>query len=192
VVLIDTRTGAHRGDGPGSSFEWAVSAAASTSLYLLHAGYAVRLVEDTGAEVGGGADTGVADVEGLLLDAFAVAGKSRNTTVAAASAAMRRGGGEGLVIAILGQLGSADIDALSAVRAASTAAVAIMLDVSTWVARDLEPSQFAAQAARLRAAGWRVLPVARGTALDALWPDAATTSVSALSRSGAASVGGLR
>ncbi|HEV2089249.1 MAG TPA: DUF58 domain-containing protein, partial [Cryptosporangiaceae bacterium] len=34
TVLLDTRMGAHRGEGPTSSFEWAVGAAASIALHL--------------------------------------------------------------------------------------------------------------------------------------------------------------
>ena len=56
TVLLDTRKVAHLGDGPASSFEWAVSAAASAAVHLFRRGYAVRLVTDTGAVVGGGAD----------------------------------------------------------------------------------------------------------------------------------------
>ena len=50
-LLLDCRRGAHRGEGPGSSFEWAVSAAASIGLHLSRQGYAVRLLTDTGTAV---------------------------------------------------------------------------------------------------------------------------------------------
>jgi uncharacterized protein (DUF58 family) len=33
TLLLDTRADSHRGDGPGSSFEWAVSAIASVGAY---------------------------------------------------------------------------------------------------------------------------------------------------------------
>jgi uncharacterized protein (DUF58 family) len=39
VVFLDTRASAHFGDGPLSSLEWAVSAAASVSLHLSHNGF---------------------------------------------------------------------------------------------------------------------------------------------------------
>ena len=51
TVLLDTRSTAHGGEGPGSSFEWAVSAAASVAVHLVRHGYFVRLVTDTGAAV---------------------------------------------------------------------------------------------------------------------------------------------
>src|SRR4051812_24114115 len=48
TVVLDTRTYAHRGEGPTASFEWAVSAAASISMHLRAAGYKLRLVTGSG------------------------------------------------------------------------------------------------------------------------------------------------
>src|SRR5947209_9048920 len=41
VLLLDCRQSAHQGDGPLSSFEWSVSAAASIGLHLAHGGFTV-------------------------------------------------------------------------------------------------------------------------------------------------------
>src|SRR5436309_10145497 len=51
TVVLDTRTRAHRGEGPTASFEWAVSAAASIAVHLRHGGYKLRLVSDSGIDV---------------------------------------------------------------------------------------------------------------------------------------------
>src|ERR687893_798381 len=51
TVVLDTRSMAHRGEGPTASFEWAVSAAASIALHLRHNGYKLRLVTDSGIDV---------------------------------------------------------------------------------------------------------------------------------------------
>src|SRR5215207_2164118 len=67
TLLLDTRASAHRGDGPGSSFEWAVSAAASIGVHTARRGYSVRLITDAGP-VAGGAE--LSD-EGILLDQLA-------------------------------------------------------------------------------------------------------------------------
>src|SRR2546423_1824380 len=48
VLLLDTRAGAHRGEGPTSSLEWAVSMVASVAVHVAGRGYAVRLLTDTG------------------------------------------------------------------------------------------------------------------------------------------------
>src|SRR5207244_11657470 len=46
TVVLDTRTRAHRGEGPTASFEWAVSAIASIAVHLREGGYRLRLVTD--------------------------------------------------------------------------------------------------------------------------------------------------
>ena len=55
TVVLDTRAGGFTGDGPDSTFEWAVSAAASVLDHAARLGYEVDLVADTGAAVPGGA-----------------------------------------------------------------------------------------------------------------------------------------
>ena len=71
AVLLDTRLVAHRGDGPTSSLEWAVSAAASISLHLVRTGFEVRLITDTGHEVSSAGLAG-ASFDGTVLDSLAV------------------------------------------------------------------------------------------------------------------------
>ena len=46
TVLLDSRADSHRGDGPASSFEWAVSATASVAVHLSGLRYGVRLLTD--------------------------------------------------------------------------------------------------------------------------------------------------
>ena len=48
LLLLDTRRGAHTGSGPASSFEFAVSAAASVGVHLAHEGLDGQLITDTG------------------------------------------------------------------------------------------------------------------------------------------------
>src|SRR5262249_54082482 len=67
TVVLDTRSTAHRGEGPTASFEWAVSAAASIAVHLRHAGYKMRLVTDAGVDV----DATEIDGDGPLLDQLA-------------------------------------------------------------------------------------------------------------------------
>ena len=44
MILLDPRAGAHQGHGAASSFEWAVSAAASVVAHLAGLGYATHLI----------------------------------------------------------------------------------------------------------------------------------------------------
>jgi uncharacterized protein (DUF58 family) len=168
VVLLDARAGAHRGDGPTSSFEWAVSAAASVSVHLARAGYAVRFLDDSGEEVSAGGELG----DAALLDALAVAERSRASTLARAVERLRRGG-EGLVVAVLGSLEPGEVDSLTRLRHGSAASVAVLLDPSSWLPGSAPDPSYDANVALLQQAGWRVLPARQRTRLDALWPLAA-------------------
>jgi uncharacterized protein (DUF58 family) len=179
TVLLDSRATAHGGEGPGSSFEWGVSAAASVGVHLVRSGYHVRLVTDTGANLEGtnlSVDGGSSDVEGALLDALAVIEMSAGESLRDAGTSLRRGGGEGLVIAVLGSLELEETRMLARLRHGSTAAVAILLDTNTWnigqTARAGHRTDQEGATDLLRAAGWRVLRAKAGDALPDLWTDA--------------------
>ena len=179
TVLLDSRSTAHGGEGPGSSFEWSVSAAASVGVHLVRSGYHVRLVTDTGANLEGtnlSVDGGSSDVEGALLDALAVIEMSPGESLRDAGTSLRRGGGEGLVIAVLGSLELEETRMLARLRHGSTAAVAILLDTNTWnigpTARAGHRTDQEGATDLLRASGWRVLRAKAGDALPDLWSDA--------------------
>jgi len=179
TVLLDSRSTAHGGEGPGSSFEWSVSAAASVGVHLVRSGYHVRLVTDTGANLEGtnlSVDGGSSDVEGALLDALAVIEMSPGESLRDAGTSLRRGGGEGLVIAVLGSLELEETRMLARLRHGSTAAVAILLDTNTWnigpTARAGHRTDQEGATDLLRASGWRVLRAKAGDTLPDLWADA--------------------
>ncbi|HEX7355087.1 MAG TPA: DUF58 domain-containing protein, partial [Mycobacteriales bacterium] len=100
-ILLDTRSVAHRGDGPSSSFEWAVSAAASIGLWLTRRGYALRLVTVDGT-LAASLSPGAAAAG--LLDTLAVVTPTRSTTLGAALPRLATQGGGGLTVAVLGLL----------------------------------------------------------------------------------------
>ena len=177
TVLLDTRASAHIGDGPGSSFEWAVSAAASSAVHLLRRGYAVRLVTDTGAVIGGGAEGNVTvgDVEGMILDALATVASSKNVSLREAAPGLRRGGGEGLLVAVLGSLDAVEVTALARLRHGTSTAIGILLDTRAWATRTNDRSSggrvdFDNSALLLRRSGWRILAAGPDDALASLWP----------------------
>ncbi|MEZ0095971.1 DUF58 domain-containing protein [Streptacidiphilus sp. EB129] len=186
TVLLDTRAAGHRGTGPASSFEWAVSAAASLSLHLLERGYAVRLLTDTGASVTGPGAAGLGgasgEAAGLLLDTLAMVEHSGGEGLSRAEEVLRLGG-EGLVVALLGALDDEQLAELSRLRRRTAAAVAVLLDTSSWtLLRGVggESSTVAGtpeqieqrQTQLLREAGWTVLPARSGDSLPDLWRQA--------------------
>ncbi|MFJ8693166.1 DUF58 domain-containing protein [Streptomyces roseolilacinus] len=170
TVLLDTRAEAYGGDGPDSSFEWAVSGAASAVAHLLERGYAVRLLTDTGDTLSGDGSDGyvtpgheAADTAGLMMDALAVVDHSSGTGLARAHDVLRARR-EGLLIAFFGELDEAQAELAGRMRRRSGAAVAFVRDDGSG----------AADAVRhLRQAGWSAVPVRPGDSLAALWRHAA-------------------
>ena len=180
TVLLDTRSIAHRGEGPASSFEWAVAAAASIGVHLVRHGYHVRLLTDTGGSVASVAHdpSGVgSDFEGALLDALAVIDTSGNETFRDAASSLRRGGGDGLLVAVLGSVDAEQTSQLAQLRHGASAAVAVLLDSTTWTAmpegaRATAQSAYDGSVRLLRVSGWRVIKAEVGDSLADLWPDA--------------------
>jgi uncharacterized protein (DUF58 family) len=180
TILLDTRAIAHRGDGPASSFEWAVSAAASIAIHMARHGYAVRLLTETGQAVTAAAhDSSAAlglDFEGMLLDALAVVDMSNAATLSGANAMLRQGGGDSLVIAVLGDLSGDDASELARVRHSTTSGVAFAMDTASWLGgRPAATAQtrFQGSAQVLRVGGWRVVEVEPGDRMPDLWEQAA-------------------
>ncbi|MFS7878803.1 DUF58 domain-containing protein [Streptomyces asiaticus] len=181
TVLLDTRRTAHYGSGPDSAFEWAVSGAASAAVHLLERGYAVRLLTDTGSSVpgpdGGGGFAGSthdsAETAGLMLDTLAVVDHSDGGGLSPAYEVLR-GGGEGLLVAFLGELDEEQAAMAARMRHRTTAAVAFVLDGAAWSrgAESGSTQELEDRLRRLREAGWTALPVGPGASLAQLWRQA--------------------
>lgn len=186
-LVLDSREQAHRGDGPGSSFEWAVSAAASIGVGLTRTGFALSLQRETGQTLG---PSEMALTETMLLDALATvspAGTQRRTpridrlgsggfsADLLSTGGLGSGQSGGVLVTILGALDLAEAEQLSRLRAGSAVCVAVLLDTDSWApggrrARAEATEQHEQVALLLVAAGWRVLPVSHGTTLTSVWP----------------------
>lgn len=173
TVVLDTRTLAHRGDGPTASFEWAVSAAASVALHLRRSGYRVRLVS-TSFDVDANESTG----DGLLLDSLAGVRSRGRADVANLVEQVRLRSDGGLVIGLFGMLTTAEAEVLAGLRGSGLTCVAFLINSASWLDA---PAESRAQADRvhraavgtLMSAGWRVIGVSHGAKLESLWPQAA-------------------
>jgi uncharacterized protein (DUF58 family) len=186
ALLLDGRAVAHRGDGPASSYEWAVSATASIGLHLSRSGFGIRLVTEGGDGVASAAMTGGA-FDGALLDVLAVTRTSAGHSLHAVTAAMRSQGSEGVIIAVVGALTAADAEQLARLRGGNAAVgIVFLLDTASWATLAPRAATEAAQAyqrsrALLTHAGWRVVEVRRGDPLAELWA-AVGQSVTATTR----------
>ena len=168
TILIDSRQSSHRGTGPAASYEWAVSAGASTAVHLLNQGYHVRLSTGTG--------TGLipAEDQDTVLDALAVVKPVHATALNLDewSADGTLAGSDLLVIAFLGDLGVADAAELARARPGSAGGVAFLLDTASWagpVNRPLESRAFRESVRILLAGGWQVVPARAGDDFAELW-----------------------
>ncbi|NVI90850.1 DUF58 domain-containing protein, partial [Actinomadura sp. BRA 177] len=81
TLFLDTRRNAHWGEGLSGSFEQAVSATASIGVHLVRTGMSLRYVTDAGEALPAAPSEGA--FEGLLLDALAVARRSRGHSLSA-------------------------------------------------------------------------------------------------------------
>ena len=174
TLLLDGRSAAHRGDGPGSSFEWSVSAVASIGVALARSGFALSMLRESGEPL---SPLGVPLSEGLLLESLATVAATRGGTVDGAVDRLRRGGIGGVLVAVLGAMDLEDAEQLARLRTGSAVCVGVVLDADAWApvspkARAVALEQHTAVVALLRAAGWRVLPVSHGDTLASVWPAA--------------------
>jgi hypothetical protein len=140
----------------------------------------MRFLTDTGEEVydySADAMTGIG-FEGLLLDSLAMVTPSPGVDLTTGLGRVRRGGGEGLVITILGALTDADLEALTRFRHHAAACVAILLDTTTWTLSNAPagPRGHTQAAGLLTSAGWRVLAAPARADLRTLWREAAAAN----------------
>ena len=159
-VFLDTRRTAHTGSGPASTFEFAVSAAASIGAHLAGEGFRARLITDAGEIAPRGT------FQDTLLDMLAVIAPSHDVSFRTGTSALANAGGQ--LIAVVGRLSAADASQLAASRRGNAPAMALLLAASAWAADGI--AEDTARAAEiLSAAGWRVAVASASTPLEAAW-----------------------
>jgi uncharacterized protein (DUF58 family) len=170
TLLLDGRRAAHRGDGPTSSYECAVSATASIGINLVRGGFAVTLESDGIPLLPPGAQVS----EAVLLGALADVSPSDHTTFATVAERVAHAQPGAALIAVLGQLSPEEAQRLA--RVGAPGRLAVLLDVPSW---ESSPASPAAGADVLRAAGWRVAELSSGDDLAAAWLSLGAQQVSA-------------
>jgi uncharacterized protein (DUF58 family) len=175
TLFIDNRARVHRGQGPHSSVERAVTAAASLAVHLTAQGFQVRLVSALGEEYEHGwHDRDVAASARPLLERLAVL-----PTVPAHdlyTGWVDESVTSGMCVAVLGEVDDHDRDFLSGLHHRGSASYAVVLDVDSWAARMTDP-QFTSRPGRLpaevwlRQHGWKAAGLSRGGSLQATWQE---------------------
>ena len=165
TVILDNRAIAHRGTGPGSSLEGAVSAAASVAVHLSSLGYQVRLVSGSGI-------TDAWHERGRPLDPFPLLEELAVVTSTDDRELPDITLGEdvtgGIVVGVLGAVQPEDSSWWARFPRHSAQSLALALDVESWGQRahegDLPPSTM-----WLAGQGWRATSWRKGDALAAAW-----------------------
>jgi uncharacterized protein (DUF58 family) len=156
TVLLDHRAAAHRGSGPTSSLEYAVSLAASVYVHLVGHGQRVRLITEEGVAHAAGTDVTAQTIDTGLEALAALRARYQPDFTSGPALA---GGQE--VVAVLGAVGPAVVEQLLTHRPRGMRSHAVLLDVAAWsIAGDVPTGAVGADpahAARLLvAAGWSV------------------------------------
>lgn len=172
-VLLDSRGGRHSGVGADSSFEWAVSAAASICTHMLDSGYRVRLA-DAGGQIMASDDVDVPTArEHALVTLTDERMGDQEDLLAVARACAAQQGGETLV-AVLGRITESDVIALDDARRGRPLSMALVLDTDTFTARRFRstPEQVDEHdraVDQLSAHGWQVVTARMDDAVPAAW-----------------------
>jgi hypothetical protein len=172
TLFLDNRTHCHRGRGAASSFEHAVSAAASVAVHLVQRGFTVRLVTASGDEQGGSwHERGGAGDIAPLLESLAVV--SQSSRAALDTRWLEDPGHSGLLVAVVGAVGDHDKAAFTRMRHTAATTMAIALDVDTWLGPPAGPAVRveAPGVAWLRARGWQTVGATPTTPLPAAWQE---------------------
>ncbi|MGH3655175.1 MAG: DUF58 domain-containing protein [Micromonosporaceae bacterium] len=176
TVILDSRINAHHGEGPTSSFEWTVSAAASIAMHLRESGYRLRLVSGAGP----GSDFQNLDESrmGTMLDHLAEVRLDPKLDIAALVDRVRQRHDGGLVVAVLGLLSPDDAELVAGLHTSSATCVSFLLDTTSWLhlpdgARASAAERYEQSRLTLARGGWRVIEVRHGAKLSSLWHQAA-------------------
>jgi hypothetical protein len=124
-VLLDSRAISHLGAGAGSSFETAISAAASVGVHVTQEGLTGQFITESEVIRSG------PFFEDMLLDSLAVIRPSAARTLDRGFKELKISGA-GVIIAVLGKLSIAEARQLVACRSEGSQGIALLLDVTTW------------------------------------------------------------
>jgi uncharacterized protein (DUF58 family) len=178
TVLLDNRTLTHRGQGLGSSFEVAVSVAASVAVHLDAHGFTVRFATADGWAT----EAGESAAE--VLERLAVIRTEPISTIDTHWHTETSGGG--LMVAVLGRVDDGDVGTLRRLRHHADTALAMVLDVEQWLGLPADPGRNVAAPAST--AGWRTVAIGPRDRVDAAWSSLARSAT----RTAAANVAAAR
>ncbi len=176
TLVLDSRAIAHGGPGRESSFEYAVSCAASIAMHFLEHGFTVDLYDAGGAMLPRDIDRSYHTTRQHILHCFTDALPHAATSMSEALDSPLIGRQGRLVVAITGRLTPTEAEALLRTRRNRAQGLAVVIDVDTFVARSERATEQQQEDHRvavqmLRNQMWRVAEVTRVTAITDAWKD---------------------
>jgi uncharacterized protein (DUF58 family) len=169
-VLLDTRASGHRGEGAASSFEWAVSAASSVAVHFAGMKHGVRMVLDGRPTTWSNPHSG--EAAGELLERMAVVQLGDDTALDAGIALLRRSGGDGVVVAVLGDVNQETAQQLAHLGHDGMPGVIMLLRTEEWSTATVRASRDKERqtaVAVLRDAGWAVAEAGSDQNVTDVW-----------------------
>ncbi len=175
VILLDSRASAHAGAGLHSSFEWAVSAAASIAVRLGELAYSIHLADPaTAAAQQVERPVPAAQIVQWLAVADLDTDDAHQVTVALAHDLVRTGA---IVVAIVTDR-EGDAATIARMRQAGASGIAMVLDTGSFADRRAAPSEAAGSIREeLATAGWRALVVRADTDIREAWQTVAARNL---------------
>jgi len=172
TVLLDTRARGHRGDGPASSFEWAVSAAASIAVHFIGLKHGVRLILDGQPTTWSNPHSG--EAAGEVLDRMAVVELGGDDALDAGISQILRTGSDGIVVAVLGDVDEPAARQLARIGHDGTPGIVILIQAEDWSARATRPVAGRVTARErsksiLLDCGWLVTEAKAGKTVSEVW-----------------------
>jgi uncharacterized protein (DUF58 family) len=172
-IMLDSRIRAHAGQGMHSSFEWAVSAAASIANHFLDDGFGIEIYEAEGPlHISGSMGQHSSASQQLVISRLTDLRPRVTATMhyAVEAATVDRAGQ--LVIAVMGRMDAEDAYSLLRVRRNRAQGLAILIDVGSYAdtpdnERQVNENEVAVQI--LRDNQWRVVVAPRGMSVVEAW-----------------------
>ncbi len=176
TVILDSRSVSHAGHGRNSSFEWAVSAAASVALHFVDASFRIDLFDADGTMVAADRLAAATVTRQQIVNVMTEVQLSDRTTLARTIDHAMIGQRGQLMVAVTGRLASGDVDLLLAAQRNRPRCFALVVDADTFTVRSerSSPEQYddhRAAVTMLRNHGWRVVEVSQGTEVSEAWSD---------------------
>jgi uncharacterized protein (DUF58 family) len=182
TLFIDNRGSAHRGSGPESSLERAITATASIATHLSLAGFEVRLVtadDDSDSRWYGGHSWHDQDLgAGPVLEHLAALPTSKAAQIT--TSWIDESVTAGMFIGVLGATDEHDRGLLARLHTRGSASYAVVLDVQSWAGRSPDrardpahgtPSGTTPATAWLQQRGWKAAGLSRTGSLQRAWQE---------------------